>query len=347
MTQISAKVVAHSKNYYTDKEIVTFEVIYPRYILPEVLTHRVFSRNTSSSRAVPPTKLQYTKEMLVEPSHWGKNQAGMQANGELEGTPLRMSKLTWKLSRALAFSCHKMLTSLGGHKQWVNRIIEPYIYTKQLITATEWDNFFELRDHPAAQPEIQILAKKMKDALAASTPQVLTSGQWHLPYIKMKNGKYYQQLTIADVSAITGSGEAMELTLQDAIAISISACAQISYRQLDLSLAKAKKIFGMLNFMSTTEPIHASPLEHQATPIAYRQQGGFVEEDPGSNEWHMKWPAHPMRGVTYLSRNGQFWSSNFCEWSQLRNVMEEVIKAERAKENGGNVAFAVGEFVTI
>jgi hypothetical protein len=126
---------------------------------------------------------------------------------------------------------------LGLHKQVANRILEPWQVMKVVCTSMEWDNFFTLRDHPDAQPEIRELAYRMKQALLGSTPNVLEEGHWHLPY--------------ADAN----------LPVKTALKVSASCCAQVSYRKLDDSIEKAERIFDML---IKADVMHASPLEHQA-----------------------------------------------------------------------------------
>lgn len=52
---ISAKVLADSISDH-DHRLITVEVTFPRYLLSEFNTHRLFSRNSASSRAIPPEK---------------------------------------------------------------------------------------------------------------------------------------------------------------------------------------------------------------------------------------------------------------------------------------------------
>lgn len=288
---ISSKIIKHSICASTGKEIVTFEVTYPRIILPEVLTHRVFSRNTSSSRAVPSKKMSYRSENIFYPSHWGKNKPGMSASEELSGYKLFLGKSLWRASAASAFCVHWLLSKLGGHKQWVNRIIEPYLYIKQIITTTELENFFALRIHKDAQPEIQILAETM--FMAYNAPHdfhILDENDWHLPYVNIEGDSYYAE------------GESTPLTIQEAILTSVSACAQVSYRATDFSLEKSKKIFKMLNVFDKENPVHASPLEHQAKLLTKEE-----------------WPI----GVTHIDRDGDLWSGNLRGFAQLRHILAQ------------------------
>ena len=235
---IEANVIKHSISE-AGKEIVSVEVIYPRYIHAELMTHRALSKNSSSSRAIPAIKI--ISQVFRSPVgfvFWGKNQSGMQAKEELTGWRLALAKFAWyscsKISCILAYVAHLA----GLHKQSVNRMLEPYSQIKVLITATDWNNFYHLRCHEDAQPEINALATAIRDKVAASKPKLLNKGEWHLPYVKSKSF--------------------------DDVETSAALCAQVSFRMFDKSPKKIKRIVDKL-FRS--QPVHASPSEHQATPL--------------------------------------------------------------------------------
>ena len=284
---IEAKILAHSKSSVNGKEIVTFELQYPRFIHSELMTHRLFSRNAASSRAVPVTKMiEQVSNSPAVPCHWGKNQPGMQAKEELSGDELYDVKQYWDFAAEKAADYADLMNKKGAHKQIVNRILEPFQMMKTIVTATEFDNFFWLRKHEDAQPEIKRLAEVMWDALQSSEPVELAAGDWHTPYF---GAGYWQE----------GCGTPLE----DALAISSSCCAQVSYRKLDDSLEKAKDIFAKL---IESKPCHASPTEHQATPME-------VDFD------YITWPD----GVTHMDRNGNLWSGNFCGFVQHRQLIPD------------------------
>jgi thymidylate synthase ThyX len=145
------------------------------------MTHRAFSRNASSSRAIPVKRLiDDVKRDPALPIFWGKNQPGMQSREELPRALQQEAKLIWLQARDNAVRMAELMADCNAHKQIVNRLIEPYAHINVVVTATEWDNFFALRLHPDAQPEIHELARVMNDALTASSPQL---GQFHLPYV--------------------------------------------------------------------------------------------------------------------------------------------------------------------
>ncbi len=170
--------ITKSKNRLT-----TFIVTYPRIILAEVNTHRMLSRNSPSSRAIPVEKvLKNIVETPFIPYYWGKNQKGMQATEELTQEEQRQAEKIWLEARDLALVCATRLQKIGVHKQIANRLLEPFAYITSLISATDWANFFNLRAHPDAQPEFQELAYQMLNAYNRSIPKYKKKGEWHLPF---------------------------------------------------------------------------------------------------------------------------------------------------------------------
>lgn len=300
--EISAKIIAHSKSSVNGKEIVTFELEYPRFIHGELMTHRLFSRNAASSRAIPVKKMiEQVRVTPAAPCHWGKNQPGMQAKEELIGEDLEAVKREWHTASASSVYHAELLVDTGAHKQIVNRILEPFQWMKTVLTATELDNFFWLRKHPDSQPEINLLAEKMWEILKGSDPVTLEAGDWHTPYF----GAGYW---------LEGCG----VPLEDALAISSSCCAQVSYRLLDDSLEKARDIYAKL---VESKPVHASPFEHQATPM---QQGGEFWDEGG--EYSLNCPHSSdcwEEGVTHSDRQGNLWSGNFKSWIQHRQLIPD------------------------
>ena len=301
---ISAKIIADSINP-KGVRITTFEVEYPRFIHAEVMTHRMFSRNSASSRAIPISKvIQQVNGTPASPVHWGKNQSGMQAKEELVGPDKSFAKYLWDMAAQSAAKFAVDMSNVGLHKQVVNRILEPFQIMKVIITATEWNNFWYLRDHEDAQPEIQKLARVMKGEYDRSMPQQLDYNMWHLPYIETRI-----------VAAIDDKGKPTQhqlyinpeggfYTLDEAIQVSCSCCAQVSYRKLDTSLEKAKDIYKKL---VESEPVHASAFEHVA-----------LCSDPESEFYDEGW--------THEDIDNNAWSGNFREWIQYRQTIPNNVK---------------------
>jgi thymidylate synthase ThyX len=262
----SVEIIKNSINEF-GHQIITFKLTYHRFILSELNTHRVFSRNSASSRAIPIEKqIEYVKNNTAYPVFWGKNQRGMQSKEEINDIDL--ARYVWNKSRNNNIESVNELLNLNLHKQLANRLLEPYTYIQTILTGTEFNNFFNLRNHEDAQPEIKLLASLMYEEYIKSEPIQLSYDQWHLPYIDCSNGEYY----------LDGN----KLNKKDAIKTSISCVAQISYRKLDNSLEKADNIY---NRLVTSYPIHASPTEHIATPFSHKEynlrkriQEQFIDE---------------------------------------------------------------------
>lgn len=248
MSQIEAKIIADSISPWGTR-LTTFQLKYHRYIHGELLTHRMFSRNASSSRAIPVRKIlsQVWKDPAI-PIHWGKNQSGMQSDGQISKRRRRVARFLWKTAGKFACIFSWGLMKLGIHKEVANRILEPWQFMHTVVTATDFDNFFILRDHPDAQPEIQELARQMKQALRRSSPTLLNSGEFHLPYVLPEEVERYK-----------GTDNEWLLPV-----LSTARCARVSYMNHDgtnPSVDRDKKLFERL-VIST--PAHASPAEHQA-----------------------------------------------------------------------------------
>ena len=301
MSFIKAKVIADSIGP-TGIRLTTFEIEYPRFILAELNTHRMLSKNSASSRAIPVTTMhKQIAETPATPVHWGKNQAGMQSKEELTGDDLGMVKYFWDGAKSSAIRFAASMSERGLHKQVANRVTEPWMTMKTVITGTEWANFYYLRDHGDAQPEIRELAAAMHKAHLESKPKQLEPGEWHLPYVwasrDIMGTLYYRD------------NNGSELTLEDAIMVSISCCAQVSYRKNDDSLEKARDIFDKL---INSKPAHSSPTEHQATPMPLRY---LALDDTQRKLW--------APGITHQGRDGNYWSGNLQGWIQYRKTLAD------------------------
>jgi hypothetical protein len=300
---ISAKILAHSVS--NGIEMFTYELEYPRFIHSEFMTHRMLSKNAASSRAIPVAKaMDLILENPAMPVFWGKNQAGMQATEELIDRSLSEAMRIWLEAMDDAIYSMAELNNLGLHKQIANRICEPWSHIKVVVSGTEWDNFFLLRAHKDAQPEIHRLADVMLEAKAASTPMQLYSGEWHLPYVLGKRDAKTNMLKYS-VESDTGEGA---LSLEDAIMVSVSCCAQASYRNNDDSVEKARL---MVSRLSGGDIVHLSPFEHQATPM----NSPCRLYDTRPKDWE--------KGTTAMDRNSNYWSGNLKGWTQYRQMMEK------------------------
>ncbi len=246
MLDIAAEIIKHSS--YNGDEIITIKLNYPRFILAQINTSRMLSKNTASSRAVP-TKSLLEMDIFI-PEHVGINKSGMESTEYLSGKDLkRFQKLWTNLYSKVAKDVIKMQDELNVHKQTVNRLLEPFLYSTSVLTGTResWEHLIALRIHHSTQPEYQILAQKIQEAISNSIPQKLISGAWHLPYVDS-----------------TEPGENFEN-----VKISVSCSAQISYRKLNDSKEKALEIYDKLNLVSKDpkNPPHSSPAMHQVLAV--------------------------------------------------------------------------------
>lgn len=287
---ISAKIIADS--IANDIRITTMELCYQRFIHSEMMTHRMFSRNASSSRAIPVAKmLEQVAQNLAMPIHWGKNQPGMQAKEELTGIELELAQYDWILCARHTHSVAKLMNEIGVHKQVINRLLEPFQWIKVIVTATEWEGFFKLRLHPDAQPEIQELAKCMKEAMEVSSPKELALGEWHLPYVTMQ----YPD---------TGQTSENNESLEECIKMSVARCARVSYLNHDNTSPDIAKDIALADKL--LEAGHMSPFEHIATPMKPNKEDTYYSL---------------QEGVTHIDRNGDEWSGNFRGFLQYRQLL--------------------------
>lgn len=270
---ITAKVICDSQPK-TGTRITTLELEYPRFIHSEFMTHRMFSRNASSSRAIPIMKMiQAVIDNPAMPIHWGKNQAGMQAREQLEDRYQLQAQLLWKAARDSAVEHARTMMALGAHKQIVNRILEPFTHIRVIVTATNFANFFALRDHEDAQPEIRELAVAMKKAIEESTPQLLDIGEWHLPYLDAEDfTNIYEHLK---ENSITRHDPAQHQIWMMACAVSAARCARVSYLTHDGERPTLQKDLELYHHLVNANPPHMSPCEHQATPDIHDMHEGW------------------------------------------------------------------------
>lgn len=293
---IKAEIIADSINS-KDCRLTTFILEYPRFVHAELLTHRVFSKNSASSRAIPSEK--FIEEVMQRPAMpvwWGKNQSGMQANEELDDTtpywdiadyeykkgehfegvhrtnPRKVTRkghaqYEWLRARNLAIQQANIFNKIGLHKQIANRVLEPWFNIRVILTGTEFDNFIALRAHKDAQPEIRDLAFLMLDALNRSEPVSLEDGEWHIPFgDKMDEDKLHLASSFRDRGG-TNSKEEYSLFLNEITEIkkkiAVARCARVSYLNFEgkddyeADIKLCDRLFGSV-------PRHLSPAEHVA-----------------------------------------------------------------------------------
>ncbi len=288
------------------ERLTTFEVALPRIVLAEFNTHRVFSRNSASSRAIPVEKqLARVLDDPFMPVYWGINQSGMQAANTLDMQEERLAISEWLMARDYAVLASVMLvggidmlkddelrrrvtklqTTLiyGGkglptplHKQIANRLLEPFMWHTIIVTATEWSNFFALRASPMAQPEIQKAAHIMKSLYATHTPLLLGDNDWHLPLIQT---------------------DEFDLPVDDLKKMSVGRCARVSYLTHDTGERDVVKDIQLHDTLKGSG--HMSPFEHVSRPMSeaefrsnaysgnFRGWHQYRKDVPGENDFSL------------------------------------------------------------
>lgn len=255
---VHVKVIADSVDV-DDNRIVTLECRYPLMIHAQVMTHRKFSRNAQSNRAMPVARmLEAVKKSPAHPAQWGKNRAGMSAKDILNKNEEREARAVWDIAAEAAAQYSSILSNMGLHKQVANRVTMPFQHITTIITATEWDNFFDLRLNDA-DPTMMELARMMRTAMALSLPRELKAGEWHLPYVRE------------------------EKSLDTALKVSVARCARVSYNNHDgskTSVEDDKRLYYRL-----LEDGHMSPFEHQASPMSNSDKRGLTHIGVEGGRW--------------------------------------------------------------
>lgn len=230
----------------TGQRLTTMEVVIHRFVLAEFNTHRVFSRNSASSRAIPVAKqLDRVLNDCAYPVEFGSNQSGMQAGPPLTGDDLDNARILWVEAANAAAGYATLLMEAGVHKQVTNRLLEPFMWHTIIVTATDYNNFFVQRCSPLAQPEIRVAAEEMCMAYENSVPAPLSEGQFHLPYIDEHDRE--------------------SMSAADLLKVSVARCARVSYLTQN-GVRDHQEDITLYDRLVTASPPHFSPMEHVATP---------------------------------------------------------------------------------
>jgi thymidylate synthase ThyX len=287
-TKINAKIVADSCDIRGNR-ITSVLVTIPRIVLAELNTHRMFSRNSASSRAIPFERMvKAVKDDPFIPIAWQKDHSGMQGTEYMEHgiNDLIDNHLR---ARDAAVERATEANQRGLTKQLCNRYLEPFMWHTVLITSTEWENFFALRcpqygllteeglkhfrsqndyfkaggvisgtdinieflkiNKSGAEIHIQAAAEAIYDAMNESTPMALKDGMWHIPFSDKLNNP--------EMGTAYG--------YLHGIKVATAMCARTSYtvvgNEKEMTYAKLIEIHDR---MVSQVPFHASPFEHCA-----------------------------------------------------------------------------------
>lgn len=270
--EISATIIADSVNSAGDR-ITSMVLVFPRIILAEFNTHRMFSRNSASSRAIPFAKMiKSVQDDPFIPIKWMKEHTGMQGNEYFtEDKDVNGLRNGWICARDSAVKEAKYMSGLGLTKQLCNRIIEPYSWHTVIMTATEFWNFFNLRMNEAAEIHMRELALCMYRAYYKSIPKQLNDGEWHIPFgDKFNHGKLKLLMPIIHPYSVDEYHRVFEKLM---VKIATARCARVSYLNFegkddydeDIKLHNRLKQNG-----------HFSPFEHCAqADQSCKQSGNF------------------------------------------------------------------------
>lgn len=307
MTTITAECILKSQSMEPGvKPVSTLLLRYPRIIHSEFMTHRVFSRNAASSRAIPVSRLiQDVLDDPFVPLHWGAEQKGMQADFENDAlVPIEVMnrgrdgwereikmvdrETAWLHDMRHAVERARVWGQAGYHKQMVNRKLEEFAHITVVCTATDWENFFALRDHPDAEPHIQILAREMRKAIADAETHILQPGEWHLPFV---NKSTIEQIEAEDDVRRMEGPLRPALIKRRSLHHSAACCASTSYKTVEGFEMTTQRAMAISDKLIKSSVFHASPFEHQAKSLSprlpadmernlkgYVQQRTFIEQ---------------------------------------------------------------------
>ena len=313
---VYAEVVQHSCDINNkENELLTVQVKYGLIIHAEFLRHRMLSRGVKSNRAIPMNIIR--KEVLQDPYvpvWFGAAQKGMVADNEMKYKWL--GRQVWLKSRYLACGVHWLADKLGAHKEWANRLLNPWQFVRETITATEWDNLYNLRLHKDAQKDIQEIVNCIYVAHKNSTPLEIKQGEWHVPYVNRERDQDTGLLNYLD-------NDGTKLFYSDALKSSAARCARSSYDKHDGTKTTFKNDEPLYNMLIDSDPKHASPVEHQGTPLERSSYTKYVNT----------WGEFFEDGVTHIDIYSKLWSGNFKGWVQHRQLLADHTCTEYKKED--------------
>lgn len=348
---IKVEIVADSVNSFGDR-LTSLVLTYPRIIHSEMMTHRMFSRNASSSRAVPVDKMiKAVRENTFCPFEFQKSHKGMQGSEYFTGIERQECINLWLESAELALQQAEKMKAKGISKQIINRILEPYQYYTVLITSSKegWDNFFHLRcgnydgfksrkeaskeflekgnintstwseldwlhlNKGQAEIHMMALAEEIYDAINESTPKQLESGQWHIPF----ENKIYPIVEkvfkdIPDNECWNGDFN------EKMIAISTAMAARTSYTIVgDEKEVDYSKMIELHDRLLSQDPPHSSPLEHCARAMSDEEYTSFIKGQYPmfKDDWGIG------NHETYLFRTKKMFEGNEEEFEQTTKTL--------------------------
>lgn len=316
---IDAKIVADSMDNRGNR-LTTFVLRFPRIVLAEFNTHRMLSKNSASSRAIPFEKmLKMVEENPFIPIKWMKEHKGMQGTEYFTDLEVEEKLLlsNWLLARDNAVKMATNLSNQGLTKQVVNRLLEPFMWHTVIVTGSDWQNFFALRAHPAAEIHIAALAEMMLNAYNESTPKLLKYGEWHIPFGDNIDFDRLQPIIAKDanMSPVFITPNTPKTNFYK-VKIATARCARVSYLNFEGKddYEADLKLFEMLSGSG-----HWSPFEHCAK---------IMTDDEYFND---------DRGIGMSDKNAG-WCGNFRGFKQLRKTFDGENKKDERVINKVNIS---------
>lgn len=301
MQKITAEVLADSIGPHGIR-LTTVELTFPRMALADLTRHRAFSYSIESSRARPIEAV--IEQVRTEPyvPIFLARQKGMSGGAPLPGREQRRTQWKWiEAAHAAADAAESMLHT---SKQHANRMLEPFMWTTGIITATDWENFLNLREHPAAMPELQAMARVVRQAGEISNPKNVGWGGWHLPLVT------YMERALGSLDRPTPEGAI------DGAYVSAGRCARTSFKQ---HAAPETMNVSMGRWNGKLAPYgHWSPGEHPARMVTEKEWNQMLDrqdEELARAHAHNESPdSEAIRQMLYVG--------NFQGWVQLRKHYE-------------------------
>jgi len=227
---------------------------FANFIANGVVVHN--SRNSASSRAISMSRLRSRIEgNPAMPIFYGKQESSMQANEPMPAEDVEKVKRIWRDACRAAMKVHTQLEAFGLHKQWTNRIVEPWMFITITLTATEYDGWFHQRVSALAQPEIAWLSQQMFFLRQESRPIKLHAGEWHLPYITDEDRQ--------------------EATVQQLVQLSTARCARTSYLTHEGKRSLSED-YALYQRLRSASPAHWSPAEHPCAATTTEEWNSIV-----------------------------------------------------------------------
>lgn len=300
------------------ERLTTLVMTLPRIMLAELNTHRILSKSSASSRAIPvKTQIERLRSDPFYPVYWGKNEKGMQANQELSADEVARASAVWDRAREANIGFAEELAEIGVHKQITNRRLECDMWHTVVITGTDWDNFDHLRRDKDAQPEFRKAAEMIFDAMGSHTPTLLGPHEWHRPFMR-------------DEDFGVQPGLARGYTQAELVMISVGRAARVSYLTHDGRRAPEEDILLARDRLLASG--HMAPWEHVARPMSRGERHLF---------WGYRWRpicddleqalGSAMPDWTYGDAERTHYLGNLNGWVQARKLIvgEHDIKGHR------------------